>query len=127
MHLHRSRRRSPKGDKGTPRADAVAEAEESEEDDGSEGYHRSMRVTAHVKSANRLCCALTRGRSCVVVVYQLAVLSSTDKGKGKGKCKGKGKKMETVEETESEKTEEGGKETEVPVDVDRRSWKRVST
>lgn len=63
-------------------SDAV-KAEESEDDDGSEGFRRSGRVTAHVKSGNRLCCALTRGRSCVVVVCQLAALLSTVKAKQK--------------------------------------------
>ncbi len=38
-----------KGIKGPSRADTVAEAEDSAEDDGSEGYHRSSMVTAHVK------------------------------------------------------------------------------
>ena len=55
------------------------DADESEEDDGSEGFKRSGRVTSHVKSANRLCCALTRGRSCVVVVCQLSAIVSTVK------------------------------------------------
>lgn len=68
-----------KGWKGPSRADTVAEAEDSAEDDGSEGYHRSSRVNAHVKSPNRLCCALTRGRSCVVVVCQLNAVMSTVK------------------------------------------------
>lgn len=63
-------------------SDAVKD-EESEDDDGSEGFRRSGRVTAHVKSGNRLCCALTRGRSCVVVVCQLAALLSTVKAKQK--------------------------------------------
>ena len=56
-----------------------ADESESEEDEGSEGFKRSGKVTAHVKSPNRLCCALTRGRSCVVVVCQLAALLSTVK------------------------------------------------
>ena len=60
----------------------TADEEESEEDDGSEGYRRSIRITAHVKSANRLCCALTRGKSCVVVVVgQLTALLGTVKSK----------------------------------------------
>lgn len=54
---------------------------ESEDDEGFEGFKRSGKVTAHVKSPNRLCCALTRGRSCVVVVCQLATLLSTVKDK----------------------------------------------
>ena len=59
---------------------AAADAEDSgEEDDGSENFKRSGRVTAHVRSANRLCCALTRGRSCVVVVGQLHALLGTSK------------------------------------------------
>ena len=61
---------------GKGRAD---DADDSEEDEGIEGFKRSGRVTAHVKSPNRLCCALTRGRSCVVVVCQLAALLSTVK------------------------------------------------
>ena len=53
---------------------------DSEEDgEGFEGFKRSGKVTAHVKSPNRLCCALTRGRSCVVVVCQLTALLSTIK------------------------------------------------
>lgn len=52
---------------------------EKEDDEIFEGFKRSGRVTAHVKSAHRLCCALTRGRSCVVVVCQLAALLSTVK------------------------------------------------
>lgn len=59
----------------------TADEEDSEEDDGSEGYRRSPRVTAHVKSANRLCCALTRGKSCVVVIGQLTALLATVKSK----------------------------------------------
>lgn len=58
---------------------AVADDEESEDDDGSEGFVSTGKITAHVKSANRLCCALTRGRSCVVVVCQLAALMGTSK------------------------------------------------
>ncbi len=51
--------------------------EDSEEDDGSEGFRRSGRVTAHVKSANRLCCALKRWRSWVVIISQLTALLAT--------------------------------------------------
>ena len=55
---------------------------ESDDDDGTEAFKKSSgRVTAHVKSANRLCCALTRGRSCVVVVGQLTALLSTTKAR----------------------------------------------
>lgn len=56
-----------------------ADAEDSDNDDGSEGFISTGRVTAHVKSANRLCCALTRGRSCVVVVCQLSAIMGTVK------------------------------------------------
>ena len=59
----------------------AADADESEEDDGSEGFRRAGKVTAHIKSANRLCCALTRGRSCVVVVCQLTALLGSVKNK----------------------------------------------
>lgn len=58
---------------GSPQEHTGADAEDSE-DDSPEGFKRSGRVTAHVKSPNRLCCALTRGRSCVVVVCQLAAI-----------------------------------------------------
>ena len=56
-----------------------ADDSDSEEDEGAEGFKSSGRVTAHVKSPNRLCCALTRGKSCVVVVCQLTALLSTVK------------------------------------------------
>ena len=64
-----------------PSKRTTADDEESEEDDGSEGYRRSTWVTTHVKSANRLCCALSRGKSCVVVVCQLTALLGTIKSK----------------------------------------------
>ena len=63
---------------GSPPEHTGADAEDSE-DDSPEGFKRSGRVTAHVKSPNRLCCALTRGRSCVVVVCQLAAILGTVK------------------------------------------------
>lgn len=49
------------------------------DDETFEGYKRSGQVTAHVKSAHRLCCALTRGKNCVVVVCQFAALLGTVK------------------------------------------------
>ena len=64
--------------RGGPQERTGADAEDSE-DDSPEGFKRSGGVTAHVKSANRLCCALTRGRNCVVVVCQLAAILSTVK------------------------------------------------
>lgn len=63
---------------GSPQEHTGADAEDSE-DDSPEVFKRSGRVTAHVKSPNRLCCALTRGRSCVVVVCQLAAILGTVK------------------------------------------------
>lgn len=54
---------------------------ESEDDDGSEGFKQAGKVTGHVKSPNRLCCALTRGKDCVVVFCQLVALLGTAKSK----------------------------------------------
>lgn len=61
-----------------PQTAAAAGAKESEEDVGSENDQCSGRITAYVKSANRLCSALTRGRSCVVVVCQLTALLAAE-------------------------------------------------
>ena len=60
-----------------PADDADDSGEEKEV--GVEGFKHSGKVTGHVKSPNRLCCALTRGRNCVVVVCQLTTLLSTVK------------------------------------------------
>ena len=49
----------------------------SGDEEGPAGLKRSGTVTSHVKSANRLCCALTRGKNCVVVVCQLSALLKT--------------------------------------------------
>lgn len=52
-------------------------AVENDPEEGPEGSTRSGTVTGHVKSPNRLCCALTRGRSCVVVIGQLSAIFAT--------------------------------------------------
>ena len=53
--------------------------EDDDREEGSEPHKATSRVTRYVKSPNRLCCALTRGRQCVVVVGQLEALYSTVK------------------------------------------------
>lgn len=59
-------------------------AEDSDEDDQDESFNKGAGgVSAHVKSANRLCCAPTRGRSCVVVFGQMTALLGTAKDKQK--------------------------------------------
>lgn len=63
-------------EKGNQGADVDSE---EEDDEAFEGFKRSGRVTADVKSPHRLCCALTRGKNCVVVVCQLTALLSTVK------------------------------------------------
>lgn len=63
-------------EKGNQGADVDSE---EEDDEVFEGFKRSGRVTAHVKSPNRLCCALTRGKNCVVVLCPLTALLSTVK------------------------------------------------
>ena len=44
--------------------------------------HHDVKRTAHVKSGNRLCCALSRGKSCVVLFCQVGTLFSTVKSNG---------------------------------------------
>ena len=62
------------------RQKSTQKASSYDADDGSERYLKcSRRVTAHVKSANRLFCALTRGKSYVDVVCHLSALLSTTK------------------------------------------------
>lgn len=56
--------------------------EERDEDDSYENFsRRSRRMTAHVENANRVCCALTHGRSCVIVLAQLGGLLHRGKSK----------------------------------------------
>lgn len=53
---------------------AADDNDENDEVDGLELVSTPGRVTSHVKSTNRLCCALTRGRSGVVFFGQLSVV-----------------------------------------------------
>ena len=60
---------------------AADDNDESDEVDGLELASTPGRVTSHVKSTNRLCRALTRGRSSVVFFGQLSVVLGKVKDK----------------------------------------------
>ena len=65
------------------RDQSAPKGEEDEDDDGTEGYHQKGKFTNYVVSPKRLCCALTRGKNCVVVVGQLRGLLGSFKARQK--------------------------------------------
>ena len=70
-----------RGQQTANQQDDNVDPNESDEEDSPDGGKSSGKVTSHVKSPNRLCCALTRGKNCVVVFCQLATIIGTAKAK----------------------------------------------